>query len=366
MRIPFFNYQRQLKKISREVDQAVKRVLNSGQLILGREVKNFENNFSRYVGAKYGVGVNSGTDALKIALRALSVGQGDEVITVSNTAVQTVSAVREVSAMPKLVDIKDDYTMDETKIAAAITNKTKAIIVVHLYGQPANMPAIIKIARRHKLKVIEDCCQAHGAKIGRRQVGTFGNISCFSFYPTKNLGAYGDGGMILTNDKTLAQTCRALRMYGMTDGCYSKIEGYNSRLDEMQAAILNVKLKHLKQWNLRRKKIAEFYLKNIKNSKIILPKINKNTSHSFHLFVIRAKNRHLLEKYLKANAIGYGIHYPYPIHLQKAYKFLGYKKGDLPITEEFSKQIISLPIFPELTSKELKFITNKINQWLKK
>lgn len=364
MHIPFFDYKRQLKKIRPEIDRAIIRVLNSGKLILGQEVKNFENNFSRYVGVKYGVGVNSGTDALKIALRALGVGPGDEVITVSNTAVPTVSVVREVGALPKLIDIKDDYTMDETKITAAVSRKTKAIIAVHLYGQPADMPAILQVAKKYKLKVIEDCCQAHGAKIGRRQVGTFGDFACFSFYPTKNLGAYGDGGMILTNNKSLALACRALRMYGMKNGYYSEIEGYNSRLDEMQAAILNVKLKYLNNWVRRRREIADYYLKNIKNKKIILPKIKNNFLCSFHLFVIKTKSRSKLEKYLRAKGINYGIHYPFPIHLQTAYKFLGYKKGALPVTEKYAKQILSLPIFPELTQKEIIYIADKINSWL--
>lgn len=363
MNIPPFNYQRQLKKIDGEIDRAIKRVLNSGKLILGQEVINFEKNFSRYVGVKLGVGVNSGTDALKISLRALDIGPGDEVITVSNTAVPTVSALRELGAIPKFVDVKDDFTINENLIKKKITAKTKAILPVHLFGQPGDMPAILNIAKKYKLKVIEDCCQAHGAKINGQNVGAFGDISCFSFYPTKNLGAYGDGGIILTNNKNLAETCRALRMYGMKHGYYSEREGYNSRLDEIQAAILNVKLKYLNQWNKRRKKIAEFYLKNIKNPKIILPKINKNATNSFHLFVIRTKFRNLLEKYLKVNNIGYGIHYPCPIHLQKAYKFLGYKKGDLPITEKYSKQILSLPTFPELTIAELKYIADKLNQW---
>lgn len=363
MIIPFFDYQRQLKKINRQIDEAIKRVLNSGKLILGQEVKNFEDNFSKYIGAEYGIGVNSGTDALKIALRALSVKAGDEVITVSNTAVPTVSAIREVGAIPKFVDIKEDFLIDENQIQQALTKKTKAIIAVHLYGHPGNMPAILKIAKKYKLKIIEDCCQAHGAKIGGKNVGAFGDISCFSFYPTKNLGAYGDGGIILTSNKNLADTCRALRMYGMEHGYYSEIEGYNSRLDEIQAAILNVKLKYLDQWSKQRKKIAEFYLENIKNPKIILPKIDKNSASSFHLFVIRTEARNLLEEYLKANNIGHGIHYPYPIHLQKAYKFLGYKNGDLPRTEKFAEQILSLPIFPELTKEEIKYIVQKINKF---
>jgi len=366
MKIPFFDYRRQYKKIKPEIDMAIKRVLNSGKLILAEEVRNFENNFSNYTGTKYGIGVNSGTDALKIALRALDIKQGDEIITVSNTAVPTVSAIREAGAKPVFVDIKDDYTINEKLIEKNVTEKTKAIVPVHLYGQLCNLQVILKIAKKYKLKVIEDCCQAHGAKINGQSVGTFGDFGCFSFYPTKNLGAYGDGGMILTSDKNLAEKCQALRMYGMKNGYYSKMEGYNSQLDEIQAAILNVKLKYLDRWLAQRRQIAKFYLNNIKNPHLILPPISNLDNHSFHLFVIRTTQRTKLINYLSKNGIGYGIHYPRPIHLQNAYKFLGYKKKSLPTTEKFCNQVVSLPIFPELTSKELKFITNKINQWLKK
>lgn len=363
MLIPFFDYKRQLKIIRKPIEAAIKRTLESGQLVLGKEVKLFEKNFSAYIDVKYGIGVNSGTDALKIAIKALGIKSGDEIITIANTAVPTISAMQEVGAKPIFVDIKDDYNIDETKIAAAITKKTKAILPVHLYGQPCNMPVIMKIAKKYKLKVIEDCAQAHGSKIGAKKIGSFGDLSCFSFYPTKNLGAYGDGGMILTNNKKLADICRALRMYGMKSGYYSEIGGYNSRLDEIQASILNIKLIHLNEWNKKRKKIATLYLKNIKNPKIILPKINKNNSSCFHLFVVRNQNRKKLEKYLRWNNIGFGVHYPHPIHLQKAYKFLGYKKGGLPLTEKYAEQIISLPIFPELSGKEIKYVIEKLNKF---
>ena len=362
MDIPFFNYQRQLTKINYKIDKAIKRVLNSGKLILSQEVKNFEDNFSKYVGTKYGVGVNSGTDAIKIALRALDIGKNDEVITVANTAVPTISAIREAGAMPKFVDIKKNYTIDEAKIIKVITKKTKAITTVHLYGQPCNMPAILKIAKKYKLKIIEDCCQAHGAKIGGKNIGAYGDIGCFSFYPTKNLGTYGDAGIILTSNKKLADKCRALRMYGMKQGYHSHFEGYNSRLDEIQAAILNVKLKYLDKWVAKRRQIAEYYLNNIKNPKIILPKTDTK-NNSFHLFAIKTNQRKKLIKHLTDNNIGFGIHYEIPVHLQKAYKFLGYKKGDLPITENFAQQIISIPIFPELTKEEIKYIVQKLNKF---
>ncbi|MCK4744835.1 DegT/DnrJ/EryC1/StrS family aminotransferase [Candidatus Parcubacteria bacterium] len=363
MQIPFFDYKRQLKIIHPQIDQAIKKALNSGWLILGKEVENFESGFSKYIGTKYGIGVNSGTDAIKIALRAIDVKKNDEVITVANTAVPTISAIREAGAIPKFIDIKNDFTIDENKIEKTITKKTKVILAVHLFGTCCNMPVILNIAKKYKLKIIEDCAQAHGAKIKNRKAGNFSDISCFSFYPTKNLGAYGDAGIILTNNKNLADKCRSLRMYGMKKGYYSHLEGYNSRLDEMQAAILNVKLKYLDRWNKKRQKIADLYLTKIKNHKIKFPEIQNLQNNNFHLFVIRTDKRDGLIKYLNNKKIGYGIHYQYPIHLQTAYKFLGYTKGSLPITEKFANQILSLPIFPELTEKEIKYIIDKINKF---
>lgn len=363
MAIPFFDYNLQLKKINPEIKSAIKKVLNSGNLILGEEVKKFEKNFADYCGAKYGIGVNSGTDAIKIALRALEIKEDDEVITVANTAVPTVSAIRETGAIPIFVDIKQDFTIDENLIEKAITKKTKAILPVHLYGQACNMPAILKIVKKHKLKVIEDCAQAHGARINNKKVGTFGDIGCFSFYPTKNLGAYGDAGMIITNNKKQETKCRKLRMYGRIGRTESEIEGYNSRLDELQAAVLNVKLKYLEGWNKARRAKAKIYLEKIKNPNIIMPAATDIDSHSFHLFVVRVENRKKFIEYLNNTGIGFGIHYPLPIHMQTAYKFLGYRPGDLPKTEKFSKEIVSLPIFPELNEKEINFIINKLNQY---
>ncbi len=312
---------------------------------------------------KFGIGVNSGTDAIRVALCALGIKIGDEVITVANTAVPTISAIRETGATPVFIDIKNDYTIDENLIKNAITKKTKAILPVHLYGKSCNMPAVIKIAKKYKLKIVEDCAQAHGAKFHGKNAGTFGDISCFSFYPTKNLGAYGDGGMILTGDLKLAEKCRLLRMYGIKNNYLAKIEGFNSRLDEMQAAILNVKLNCLDKWISRRQKIAGYYLENIKNNKISLPIVDDLNDHAFHLFVIRTAKRKKFLDYLTKNKIGFGIHYPHPIHLHPAYKFLGYAKGNLPITEKFSDEIVSLPIFPELNEKEIGHITNTINKF---
>lgn len=366
MKIPFFDYCRQLRILQPKINQAIKKVLSSGQLILGKEVKRFENNFAKSMEVGYGIGVNSGTDALKIALKALGIGQGDEVITVSNTAVPTVSAICEIQARPRFVDVKEDFTLNEGQIEKVVSKKTRVILPVHLYGQPCKMRKILKIAKKHNLRVIEDCAQAHGAKIGKRKVGSFGELSCFSFYPTKNLGAFGDAGMILTSDKKLSNKCRVLRNYGMEKEYYANFEGYNSRLDELQAAILNVKLDYLERWNRERQNIAQFYLANIKNPIITLPTsptLEKNHFHVFHLFVIRVKRRKDFIKYLTKAGVGYQIHYPYPIHLQKAYKFLGYKNGDLPITEKFSQEVLSLPIFPELKREELNYIVEKINDY---
>lgn len=363
MIIPFFDYHRQLKTINQEVNKAIKRVLLSGQLILGNEGKTFENNFAKYIGVNYAIGVNSGTDAIKIALKAIDIQPNDEVITVANTAVPTISAIRECGAIPKFVDIKPDFNIDEDKIEQAITKKTKAILPVHLFGNPCNILAIFQIAKKYQLKVIEDCAQAHGATYGGKKVGSFGDLGCFSFYPTKNLGAYGDAGLIVTSSKKLADRCYQLRKYGMEKQYYSVLEGYNSRLDEIQAAILNVKLKYLDQWNNKRSQIAKFYLKNIKNPNIVLPIIKNIENHVFHLFVVRVEYREKFIDYLNKKRIGYGIHYPYPIFLQKAYRFLNYKKNNLPITYQFSQEIISLPIFPELTNNEINCIVEKLNQF---
>jgi len=363
MTVPFFDATRQIKKIKPEINAAIKRVLRSGKFLMGKEVETFENEFSASIGGKYGVGVNSGTDALKIGLKALGVSRGDEVITVSNTATPTVSAIRETGATPVFVDIDEFYLMDIKKLEATVTSKTKVILPVHLYGQPADMETIMKIAGKHGLKVVEDCAQGTGATIGEKRAGSFGDVACFSFYPTKNLGALGDGGMIVTNDKNIAEVCRGLRMYGMAGSYYANFEGYNSRLDELQAAILRAKLPHLASYNKRRREIARRYIGEIKNPHVEVPKTKAGASHIFHLFVIKVDAREKFLEHLKANGIGFGIHYPSPVHLQKAYDFLGYKEGSLPETEAAAKKIVSLPIFPELTDKEVSYMVETINSF---
>lgn len=361
MKIPFFDLSRQYQSLRPQLSVKIDRLLKSGSLILGKEVELFEKKFADFIGVKYAVGVNSGTDALKISLRALGIGSGDKVITAANTAVPTVSAIRETGALPEFVDIKDDYLLNESKLEKKISSRTKAIIPVHLYGNVCQMDKICRICRKYKLKIIEDCAQAHGAEFKKKKAGSFGDLSCFSFYPTKNLGAAGDAGIILTNSSLLSEKCRQLRMYGMKDVYRSEREGFNSRLDELQAGILNVKIAHLTEWNDKRRLIADFYMRNIRNKLVKFPVINKNIYHVFHLFVVRCSVRKKLISYLVKNKIGFKIHYPDPIHLQKGYQFLNYKKGDLPETEKTSREIISLPLFPEMTEKERTYVVRKIN-----
>ncbi|MEK7641482.1 MAG: DegT/DnrJ/EryC1/StrS family aminotransferase [Patescibacteria group bacterium] len=363
MVIPFFDSQRSWKKIEPEVMAAIKRVLDSGKYILGKEGESLEQEFSAFIGAKYAIAVNSGTDALKIALRALGVQAGDEVITVANTAVPTVSAIRELGATPIFVDTDHYFTIDTSKIEAAITTKTRAIVPVHLYGNACDMDAIMKIAHKHKLIVVEDCAQSTGTQLNGKTIGSFGNAACFSFYPTKNLGAYGDGGMIVTNSQEVADTCRAMRMYGMKKTYFAEVEGWNSRMDEIQAAILRVKLPLLGAANERRREIAAQYANSIKNPKLILPTERPGAWHTYHLFVIRTADRDTLIKHLEQHSIGHGFHYKHPVHLQTAYEGLGGKKGDLPNTEKAADEIISLPIFPELTDAEVDTVIKALNSF---
>lgn len=341
------------------------KVSNSSQIILGPQVKNFENAFSKFTGNKYGVGVNSGTDALEVILMALGVGHGDEVITTSNTAVPTVSAIVSCNAKPVFVDVNEkDFLIDTSLIKKKITNKTKAIIVVNLYGQCVNFTELKKIIKGKKISIVEDCAQSTGSYQSSKPSGSFGVMSAFSFYPTKNLGTFGDGGMVVTNSKKFYQKSLQLRKYGMSKQYYSNFHGINSRLDEIHAAILNFKLKSLPNDIKKRRNIANFYTKNIKNNKLVLPIENKSNYHSYYVYVVRAKNRKKFMDYLKKNKILCNISYPYPIHLMKGYKYLGYKKGDLKVTEKLSKEIFSLPMYPELSMKKVKYIVSTINKFI--
>ena len=343
-----------------EIDAAISRVLDSGWYILGKEVKAFEEEFANYIGVAHGIGVGSGTEAIHLALASCGIGQGDEVITVSHTAVTTVAAIELAGAKPVLVDIDSDfYTIDPEKIESAITPHTKAIIPVHIYGHPADMDPIVEIAGKYNLKIIEDCAQAHGAKYKGKRVGSIGDIGCFSFYPTKNLGALGDGGMVVTNNEKLAEKAKLLREYGWAERYVSHIAGWNTRLDEIQAAILRVKLKHLDEDNSKRICLAETYNAKLRNTDLILPKKRENSTHVYHLYVIRSKERDKLLSFLKGKGINASIHYPVPVHLQPAYRGLcNYNR--LPETEQIAKEIISLPIYPELGESDVQTIIRAI------
>jgi dTDP-4-amino-4,6-dideoxygalactose transaminase len=346
------NPQAQYLAYKAEIDAAIKRVLDSGRYILGSEVDAFEQELASYIGVRNAIGVGSGTEALHVALKTLDVGIGDEVITVSHTAVATVAAIELAGARPVFVDIDPDtYTMDAALIEAKITSRTRAILPVHLYGHPANMPAIMEIARRHGLFVVEDCAQAHGATISGKMVGSFGHLACFSFYPTKNLGALGDGGAVVTDDPRLAQKVKLLREYGWAERYVSHVPGWNSRLDEMQAAILRTKLRHLDEGNAARQGIAARYEEGLRGLKIILPKVQNDVRHVFHLYVVRCRERDHVADELHRAGITPGIHYPMPVHRQPAYSRLN--SDSLEVTEEICGEILSLPMYPELGMVEI-------------
>ena len=364
MKIICANPKAQYSSYKVEIDQAISKVLNTGRYILGEEVQLFEKEFADYIGVKSAIGVGSGTEAIHIALKACNIGIGDEVLTVSHTAVATVAAIELSGATPVFVDIEQDFfTMDPQKVEPLISAKTKAIIPVHIYGQPVNLNPILQIAQKHNLRVIEDCAQAHGANYHGKKVGSIGDIACFSFYPTKNLGAIGDGGAIVTNNSELAEKCRQIREYGWVDRYHSHTVGWNSRLDEIQAAILRIKLKYLDADTQSRIRIAETYCNALQKTEFIMPQTREKCTHVFHLFVIRSKKRDELLSYLNVNNIFPLIHYPIPIHLQKAYLNKIRGSNALAETERASNEILSLPIYPELTNNELNFVVKKIHEF---
>lgn len=364
MVVPFGDLRRQYFSIKEETDEVIRKVLESGWFILGRHVEAFEKEFSEFCGCLYGVGVGSGTEALHLALLACGVQSGDEVITVPNTAVPTVSAISMACAVPVFIDIMpDSCNMDVSKIEAKISKKTKAILPVHLYGQSADMEPILEIARKYSLMVIEDACQAHGTLYGNKRAGSMGDAGCFSFYPSKNLGAFGDAGMVITNNKTIAKTVWMLRNYGQEERYHHLIKGVNSRLDEIQAAILRVKLKHMDQWNARRRDIAALYCEKITNPKIVKPTEMPYGCHAYHLYVIKTEKRDPMQHFLRQRGVETMIHYPIPVYLQEAYRDLGLKEGVCPAAEKHSQQILSLPMFPELTNEEVDYICDSINSF---
>ena len=370
--LPLVDLKRQYASIQQEMDEKISGVLKSTAFILGPEVREFEKDFSAFCGTEHAVGVSSGTEALSLALLALSVGRDDEVVTTPNTFIATAGAISHVGAQPVLVDVDpESYNIDASLVEGAITKRTKAIIPVHLYGQPSEMEAILQVAKRHNIKVIEDACQAHGAEYRGRRVGSFGDIAAFSFYPGKNLGAYGDGGAVVTDKGELAERIRLLRDHGSPKKYYHEIIGYNSRLDEIQAAVLRVKLRYLNEWNEKRRKNANIYSEYLQEladkDLVVTPQEMSWAKHVYHLYVIQVEEglRDKLIEYLNARGIGAQIHYPIPIHLQKAYKHLGYNQGSFPVAEKLAKRIISLPMFPELERQEIEYIARGIRAFFK-
>lgn len=350
-------------KYKEEYDRAVIKTLESGWYILGKQVEKFENNFKEFIGSKYCVGLNSGLDALILAFRALNIGSGDEVIVPANTYIASVLGITENGATPIFIEPDKYYNIDVNKIEAAITEKTKAILVVHLYGQAANMKKIRDIATKHNLFLVEDCAQSHGAKFEDKSTGTWGDIGCFSFYPTKNLGAFGDAGCIITDSFEIYDKIHMLRNYGSKAKYQNDILGVNSRLDEIQAAVLNVKLEHYDELKRDRISLAEKYLNKIDNAKIKLPKIREMADAIWHLFVVKVENRDEFQDYLNSHGIGTQIHYPIPPHLSKAYEYLGYKKGDFLITENYAETLVSLPLYDGMTEEEITYVINIINSY---
>ncbi len=360
--IPFVDLKREYSAIREEIQTAIAELFEKGVFVLGENVRLFEEEFARYVGCEFGVGVANGTDAVEIALRSCGVKQGDEVITVPNTAVPTVSAIVSSGAKPVFVDI-DEKTMlmDLDKIEEKITPRTKAIVPVHLYGQPVDMHVVLEIAKRYGLCVVEDCAQAHGAQINGRKVGSFGDASAFSFYPTKNLGTYGDGGIVVTNSLSIRKKAKLLRNYGFEKRYETVIHGVNSRLDELHAVFLRVKLRYLEERLGERIEIANRY--DMAFPYKVKPYKKDNVKHVYHLYVIRSNRRDELSRYLKDNGVLTAIHYPIPIHLQKAYENLGYKRGDFPVARRVMSEILSIPLFIGLSEREQNQVISLINQF---
>ncbi|MEK7482518.1 MAG: DegT/DnrJ/EryC1/StrS family aminotransferase [Patescibacteria group bacterium] len=362
MSIPLVDLKAQYASIKQEIDQAVFGVLESCNFILGGEVESFEKEFADFCETKYAIGCANGTDALTLALRALGIKQGDEVITQPNTFIATTEAITANGARPVFIDIESDtFNINPELIEKAITPKTKAILPVHLFGQPAKMDKIMAIAQKYNLKVIEDAAQAHGAKYYSKRAGSFGDIACFSFYPGKNLGAYGDGGAVATSDEQLAQKIRMLRNHGREKKYEHEMEGVNSRLDELQAAVLRVKLRHLDEWNKARRERADIYNRLLQDiNGLVLPFEVSGAESVYHLYVVRAQNRDKLQAVLKEQGIASGVHYPIPLHLQPAYQWLGLGKGDFPEAEKSADEILSLPMYPELSLADQEKIAQEI------
>ena len=358
-----FEYRRHLEVLEESIVKAIRKVLHSGELVLGFETIAFEREFATYVGTKHCIGVQSGTVAIELALMSLNIGYGDEVITVANTCSPTISAIERTGAQAILIDVNDsDLLINPTLIEPAITNKTKAVVVVHLWGQSVDLEAVHHVTKKHNLYLVEDCAQAHGTYFDTNHVGGFGQIGCFSFYPTKNLGAYGDAGAVVTNDSEIAEKIRQLRIYGYSTHNTSELKGINGRIGELQSAILRVKLPYLDSWLKRRREIADIYHAQIQNPHIMLPTIYPNRINSYHQFVIRCQNRQDVINKLNLANIKYGIHYETPIHKMPAYQDPIYKRHSLKISEQAATQILSIPIHDAMTDNEVKKVIEIINR----
>jgi dTDP-4-amino-4,6-dideoxygalactose transaminase len=378
MNIPFLDLKAQYKLIKDEITPAIQNVLDNTAYVLGRSVFDFEKEFAEAHDVKYCHGLSSGTDGNHIALWALGIGPGDEVIIPANTFIATAWGATLCGAKPVFVDCHpESYNIDPAKVEAAITSKTKAIVAVHLYGQPADMDPLKKIADKHNIFLVEDCAQAHLAEYNEKKIGGLSEIGSFSFYPGKNLGAYGEGGAVITNNEKLAQKMKMLRDHGAEEKYHHSIYGHNYRMDGIQGAVLGVKLKHLHDWTNGRRRVAQKYNELLADIEgLILPKEMEYAKHVYHLFVVQVKSsrglsvetqnkRDEFQKYLSENGISTGLHYPIPLHLQKCFAHLGYKKGDFPVTEALADQGISLPMFPELTDEQLNYISEKIHEFFK-
>lgn len=363
MRVPANTLDRGFAMYQREFEEKALEVLRSGRYVLGGEVSAFEEEFADYVGSRYCVGLASGLDALWIAFRILGIGAGDEVLVQGNTYIASVMGITINGATPVFVEPDAYFNLDAARLEEKITERTKAILVVHLYGQASRMDEIMKIAEKYRLRVVEDCAQSHGAKFHGRTTGTFGDIGCFSFYPSKNLGAFGDAGAIVTDDGRIAEDVRVFRNYGSEKRYYNKVVGANSRLDELQAGLLRVRLSHLEELEAGRKEICDRYLRELDREKFELPGIREGATHIWHQFVIRSKRRDELKRYLEDKGIGTIIHYPIPPHLSEAYRYLGFRGGSFPVTEEYAKTVLSLPLYYGMTEEEQSYVIRWMNRF---
>jgi len=364
--VPYLDLPAQMRAIRKEVDAAIARTLENCSFCLGPDVARFEEDFAKYIGAKYCIGFNSGTSALHVAMLLLNVGAGDEIITTPFTFVATSWAISYVGAKPVYVDIDEaTFNLDPKLVEKAITPRTKAIMPVHLCGHPADLDSLLSTCRKHKLPLVEDAAQAHGAEYRGKIVGTFGEMSCFSFYPGKNLGAYGEGGGLVTNNSDYAARAKALRDHGSTKRYYHDEVGYNYRMEGIQGAVLGVKMKYLEKWTQGRRRVAHRYEQLLADTPLQLPREADYAESAWHLYVVRHPRRDDLKKHLEANGVGCGLHYPVPLHLQKCYAHLGYKEGDFPVAEKAARECLSLPIYPEMTEEQIQRVVEVVEDFFK-